>query len=56
VPNNYNYFSIYFSNKNSNILQLGTSLNNEANVFESFIKIFGIASTKSEISKKLINA
>jgi hypothetical protein len=31
-----------FGNKNNNILQLGTILNNEAGVLESFFQIFSI--------------
>jgi hypothetical protein len=34
--------SFTFGNKNNNILQVGTILNNEAGVLESFFQVFGI--------------
>jgi hypothetical protein len=42
VPNKKFKLSSTFGNKNNNILQLGTILNNEAGVLESFFQIFGI--------------
>jgi hypothetical protein len=34
--------SFTFGNKNNNISQVGTILNNEAGVLESFFQVFGI--------------
>jgi hypothetical protein len=39
------FLSFPFGRKNNNILLLGTIINNEANVLESFDQIFGMAST-----------
>jgi hypothetical protein len=36
----YTYLSFAFGSKNNNILQLGTTLNNEASVLESFLSDF----------------
>jgi len=45
VPNKKFKLSSTFGNKKKYILQLGTILNNEAGVLESFFQIFGIEGT-----------
>jgi hypothetical protein len=45
VPNNFfiNFRHLFSGSRNNNILQLGTILNNEASMLESFFQIFGMA-------------
>jgi hypothetical protein len=43
VPHKFFFGSFTFGSKNNKILQLGTILNNEASVLESFFQIFDMA-------------
>ncbi len=43
MPNNGFVLSFNFGSKNDNIFQLGSILNNEVSVLQSFFQIFGMA-------------